>query len=65
MTRKQEIEEMVVDAYINGACDSADIFLYVSSLMSDVSFDEVDEVVLSIFGPINMTEARPTNYLLN
>lgn len=62
--REREIETLVIDAYIGGANDSADIYVYVTTYMP-ATFDEVEAIIQPLFGPFNFNEAAPQNYHLN
>jgi len=64
MTRKMRIIERVTEAYMFGANDSADIYVYVSQY-ENVTFDDIDKITTDLFGPINLTEAAPQNCRLN
>ena len=62
--REREIETLVIDAYIGGANDSTDIYVYVTTYMT-ASFAEVEAIIQPLFGPFNFSLTSPANYLLN
>lgn len=61
---KRKLADLITEAYMFGANDSADIYLYVSNRMN-VTFEDIDKAACEIFGPLNMTSAAPDNYRLN
>lgn len=58
-SREEILEDLVVEAFELGACDAQDIFLFTKSYL-DVDFDEVNEIVESLWGPINCSTGAPT-----
>jgi len=64
MTDRMKLIELVTEAYMFGANDSADIYLYVADRMN-ATFEDIDSITVELFGPMNLTPAAPNNYLLN
>jgi hypothetical protein len=61
---QKDLETLAIDAYVCGANDSTDIFLYVSKY-GETTFEKVDAITKSLFGPINLTPCAPSDCLLN
>ncbi len=61
---KDELENLIMDAYAMGANDSQDVYMYVSKLVP-ISFKEVDSATAQIFGFFNLNKTVPNNIRVN
>lgn len=63
--RQRKLVELMAEAYLYGAADSTDFYLFASQYM-DVDFKEVDEFVGKHFGKdLNLSEGSPEGYKLH
>jgi hypothetical protein len=60
MTRitKDELSNLVMEAYAEGACDSMDIFLY-ASYQVPITYAEIEKETSEIFGHLNISRGAP------
>jgi hypothetical protein len=61
---KDELDNLIMDAYALGANDSQDVYMYVSKLVP-ISFQEVDAATTNLFGNFNMNKTVPINIRVN
>jgi len=61
---KDELDNLIMDAYALGANDSQDVYMYVSKLVP-ISFQEVNAATVNLFGNFNMNKSVPINIRVN
>lgn len=61
---KDELDNLIMDAYALGANDSADVYMYVSKLVP-ITFREVNEATKQLFGNFNLNKSIPHNVRAN
>jgi len=61
---KDELNNMVMDSFLDGAKDSGDCYMYISKL-APVKFEEVNTAWLEVFGPSVSHPAAPIGATLH